>query len=227
MESENSVHDAGVDLDGDGWVDVTVPVHDGMVHWPGDPEVHVTNVLDLARGDNATVSRLDLGAHTGTHVDAPAHYIAGGKGIDELAFAALLGRARVVSLPGIAAIGREAVDAIAPAAGERILFRTDNSSRCWRDDRFVGDYTSVSLEGARALTARRVRTIGVDYLSVGSPANGAPVHRELLAAGVCIIEGLDLSRVEPGIYDLICLPLRIRHGDGAPARVLVRRRPGG
>ena len=213
----------GIASDG-GWLDVTVPIRDGMVHWPGDPAVRVTRVQALEHGHPATVTQLDLGVHTGTHVDAPVHFIVGAAGIHELPLGSLLGPARVVALPDARTITAEAIEEAAPVAGERLLFRTDNSTRCWRDDRFVPDYTYLSLAGARALAAHRVATVGVDYLSIGGGDDGPAIHRALLEADICVIEGLDLSLIAPGLYDLICLPLRIHDADGAPARVLLRPR---
>jgi arylformamidase len=193
-----------------------------MVSWPGDPTVRVTRVLDLHKGHPATVSRLDLGAHTGTHVDAPLHFIHNSPSVHEIALDRLLGPVRVVGVPGVPTISPGDVEAAAPREGERLLFRTDNSARCWRGDAFVPDYTYLSLGGARALSAHKVRTVGTDYLSIGGGQDGAAIHRALLETGICIVEGLDLSAVTPGAYEMICLPLRIHDCDGAPARVLLR-----
>ena len=162
------------DASDDGWLDVTVPIRDGMVHWPGDPAVRVTRVQALEHGHAATVTHLDLGVHTGTHVDAPVHFIVGAAGIHELPLTSLLGPARVVALPDARTITAQAIEEVAPVAGERLLFRTDNSTRCWGDDRFVPDYTYLSLAGARALAARRVATVGVDYLSIGGGERWRP-----------------------------------------------------
>lgn len=208
---------------GSGWIDVTVPIADGMVHWPGDPPVRIVRTRDLARGDDATVSELSLGAHTGTHVDAPAHFIAGGATVDALALEALAGEARIVALEGAGALGEAALAAADPRPGERLLLKTRNSERCWREPAFVPDFVHLSAGAARLLAARAVRTVGVDYLSVGGGGEeGREVHRILLGAGICVLEGLDLSLAPPGRCELLCLPLRIRGGDGAPARALVR-----
>lgn len=208
-----------------GWIDVSVPVYDGMVHWPKDPEVRITRVRALERGDGATVSELSLGAHTGTHVDAPAHFILGAPGVDEIDLEALIGPARVVDIEVAAAIGPADLAALDPRPGERLLLRTSNSERCWRDDRFVEDFVHLSPAAARFLVERGVRTLGIDYLSVGGGGEeGREVHRALLGARVCVIEGLDLRGAPPGAYELVCLPLRIRGGDGAPARALLRPR---
>jgi arylformamidase len=215
---------AGAGATGDGgWIDVSVPIADGMVHWPGDPPVRVARTRDLARGDDASVSELSLGAHTGTHVDAPAHFIAGAPGVDAIPVEALVGEARIVAIDALAAIGEEALVAVDPRPGERLLLRTSNSERCWREPGFVADFVHLSAAAARLLAARAVRTVGIDYLSVGGGGEeGREVHRILLGAGICVVEGLDLSRAPPGRCELLCLPLRIRGGDGAPARALVR-----
>lgn len=210
-----------------GWIDVTVPIRDGMVHWPGDPPVRVTRESDIARGDSSTVSRLELGAHTGTHVDAPGHFILGGSGVDAIDPERLVGPARVVRVDdGAPVVDRAIVDAAAVEPGERILFRTSNSDRAWKTDTdaFLADYCYLTLDAAERLVERGVRTVGIDYLSVagGTQEQIVATHQALLAAGVCIIEGLNLSAVAPGAYDLVCLPLRLRDGDGAPARVLLR-----
>ncbi|MCE9667650.1 cyclase family protein [Myxococcus stipitatus] len=205
-------------------MDVSVPLRDGMLHWPDNPEIRVTRAQDMARGDAANVSRLSLGAHTGTHVDAPIHFIPGAEGVDALPLEATVGVARVIAIQDPRSIRVEELRRADPRAGERILFKTANSSRDWARSAFRPDFVYLSLEGARYLVERRVRAVGIDYLSIGSPDEGVPIHHALLGAGIVIIEGLDLSAIEPGTYDLVCLPLRLEHGDGAPARALLRRR---
>ena len=207
----------------EGWIDVTVPVRGGMVHWPGNPGVDIERTEDLAKGDPATVSRLTLGVHSGTHVDAPVHFIAEGTGIDAVPLSDLIGPVRVLPIQDPRSIGVAELRAFEPQAGERLLFKTRNSARCWSRPDFVADFVYLSLEGARFLVERKVRTVGIDYLSIAGIDEGVPTHRALLEAGVCIIEGLDLSRVEPGRYEMVCLPLRLAGADGAPARVVVRR----
>jgi arylformamidase len=204
------------------WIDVTVPVRSGMVHWPGNPSVEIERTEDLARGDPATVSRLSLGVHTGTHVDAPVHFIAGGAGIDAVPLADLIGPVRVLGVQDPKSIGVAELRGFEPRPGERLLFRTRNSKR-WSEPGFAADFVYLSLEGARFLVERKVRTVGIDYLSIAGMDEGVPTHRALLGAGVCIIEGLDLSKVEPGSYEMVCLPLRLAGADGAPARVVLRQ----
>jgi arylformamidase len=204
------------------WIDVTVPIRDGMVHFPGDPEIVVTQTAHLERGDDATVSKLSLGVHTGTHVDAPVHFILDGAGVDRVPLERLMGPARVIELGDVDRIGPSDLDVFDVGPGERLLFKTKNSRR-WAEDRFRADYVCLSPPAARLLAERGVWTIGIDYLSIGGMDSGVETHRALLEAGVCIIEGLDLSSVESGSYDLVCLPLRLEGLDGAPARVILRR----
>ena len=192
------------------WIDVSVPLRTGMVTWPGDPPVRITAALDLAKGDEATVSLLSMGAHTGTHMDAPRHFLTNGPGIDAMPPEIGLGRARVLAIPAVESIQPESLRPHRIRRGERILFRTRNSDRPWGDGPFVEDFVHISPEGAAFLVQRGVRLVGIDYLSVGGfKAGGAETHRTLLGAGIWIIEGLNLASVKPGSYDMACLPLRI------------------
>ena len=205
-------------------IDISMMLHAGMVHWPGDPPVAITRTSDLARGDSATVSKLSMGSHTGTHMDAPLHFFRGGRGLDAMPLETTVGPARVIAIRHPHWITPDELRPHRIHRGERILLKTKNSARGWKTDRFVEDFVSLSIEAARFLAARRVRAVGIDALSVGGyrERNGVAVHRALLGAGVWILEGLDLSRVRPGRYELLCLPLRVRASDGAPARAILR-----
>ena len=211
-----------------GWIDVSVPLRTGMVHWPGDPGATVEKVQDLERGDPATLSFLSMGAHTGTHMDAPSHFVKGAPTLDSFAAEAGIGPARVVAIRNGRAITLEAVRRLRVKAGERLLFKTANSGRCWKGDAFVKDFVHLSAPAARHLAERGVRLVGIDYLSVGAfRGDGRQTHEALLGAGVWIVEGLDLSRVPAGSVDFVCLPIRLAGADGAPARAFVRARPKG
>jgi kynurenine formamidase/threonine dehydrogenase-like Zn-dependent dehydrogenase len=224
MKTENIVFGGAVGADG--WIDLTVGIQHEMVHFPGDPGVELKQTKHLDRGDSATVSHLSLGVHTGTHVDAPVHFIGGAPGVDEFSIDAMIGPARVIEILGKEICTAQDLAAYDIQAGERLLLRTSNSNRCWNVGAFVEDYSHLDTSAARMLAERRVRMVGIDYLSIGRGKDGPEVHRILLGAGVVILEGLDLSRVDAGFYDVICLPLKILGGDGAPARVAVRRREG-
>jgi arylformamidase len=209
------------------WIDVSVPVRSGMVNWPDNPPIELVRIMDVGKGDPATVSRLCLGVHSGTHVDAPVHFLADGAGVDAIPLDHLLGEARVVEVGDGPSIGAAQLRAVDPRPGERLLFKTRNSARCWKADRFLPDFVHLSLEAAALLAERGVRTVGIDYLSIAGMEEGVPTHLALLEKGICIIEGLDLSSVQPGNYELICLPLRLAGADGAPARVVLRACPPG
>lgn len=205
------------------WTDVSLPLRAGMAHWPGNPPVRIARVRDLARGDRSTVSSLSMGSHTGTHVDAPAHFLKGGLGVDAMPYEAANGPALVVAISDPEAIRPRELEGRGVRRGERLLFKTRNSARRLGAGAFRRSFVHLSLDACRWLAARGVRAVGVDYLSVGPyRGDGAEVHRVLLEAGIWIIEGLDLSRVRPGRHLLACLPLRFEGGDGAPARALLR-----
>jgi arylformamidase len=208
---------SGVSAD---WIDVSIPIHDGMVSYEGDPPVEVRVTQAIERGDPATVSRLTLGSHTGTHVDAPRHFLPGGGTVDHLPWEPLLGPVQIVECPP-GPVERETA-ARAAAGDRRVIFKTENSA-LWKRGHFVRDYQALTLEAARELVRAGMRLVGIDYLSIERfAAPGHPVHHCLLEAGIVILEGLDLSAVSSGRYELLCLPLRLREGDGAPARALLR-----
>jgi arylformamidase len=174
------------------WIDISTPLRNGMERWPGDPEVEIDRFLTLENGGGCNATRLNMSAHTGTHVDAPLHYVDGGVPIDRMPIDALVGPATVVS-------GTEPPE-FPPG---RVLFRCG---------------TELTAESARYLVAHAVRTVGIDSMSIGNDE----VHRILLGGGVWVIEGLNLAAVAPGRYELLCLPLLIENGDGAPARAVLR-----
>ncbi|MCP9468904.1 MAG: cyclase family protein [Nitrospira sp.] len=205
------------------WFDVTVPLRNGMVRWPGNPPVRVRRVLDMNRGDECTVASLSLGVHSGTHMDAPLHFLRTGLGIDAMPIDAGVGRARVIPVQHPVHVTIEELRRHRIRRGERLLFKTRNSSRCWKTNRFLKDFVSLDEEAAHWLVDQGVRTVGIDYLSVaGYKSDTAAIHTILLKGGVWIIEGLNLSGVRPGVYDMLCLPLKIAGGDGAPARALLK-----
>jgi arylformamidase len=208
---------------GGGWIDVSVPVRDGMVHWPTDPPVRIALADSIERGDPANVTRLDMSAHTGTHMDAPRHFIADGPAIDELPLEVAIGPARVIEISDPRAVREGELRDHEPQAGERLLLKTQNSSRRWWDEGFDEGFVYIEPGAAELLAEARVQLIGVDYLSVGDMEEGAETHRALLGAGVWIVEGLNLSRTGSGDYELICLPARIVGSDGAPVRALLRQ----
>jgi arylformamidase len=212
-------------MDHGGWIDVSVTVRHGMPHWPGNPPIVLERVQDISRGDQCNVSHLAMGVHSGTHMDGPVHFIHDARGLDEMPLTATMGPARVIDIAHPVEVTADELRANAPRRGERLLFRTDNSQRCWSADAFIEDFVHVSQPAAQLLAEVGVQTVGIDYLSVGGyGTDGAAVHRLLIDAGIWIIEGLDLAAAPAGDYDLICLPVKLHGSDGAPARAILRPR---
>jgi arylformamidase len=200
---------------------------DGMPIYPGDPAIQIQDWKAFAKGDAANVSLLHFGAHTGTHVDAPAHFIEGALKVESLPLDVLIGEAQVVEVPhDTGSIDESFVIEHCALGVPRVLFKTRNSE-FWKADKseFRCDFSHLELGAAKQLVNDGVRLVGIDYLSVEKFHNeGHPTHLALLSNGVVIVEGLNLSDVPEGHYELICLPLRIRggKGDGAPARAVLR-----
>ena len=207
------------------YFDVTVAISESVPIYEGDPAASVDGVKAIERGDGANVSALCFGAHTGTHVDAPNHFIEGTRRVDELDVDKLIGLCRVVQLPDdIVAVEPEHLPDLAGI--ERLILKTRNSA-LWNtpEDGFRTDFTYLTHPTAKLLMDAGIKLIGIDYLSIEAPGSeGHPVHITLLEKEIVILEGLDLREVEPGDYELICLPLKYigGTGDGAPARTILR-----
>jgi arylformamidase len=207
-----------------GWIDISAPLRNGMVAWPGDAPFERIDTLQIANGDPCNLSQIRSSAHIGTHMDAPRHYLRDAAGIESMPIAAGIGRARVIEIRDPEVIRTSELAAQHLGKGERVLFKTRNSEYVWKTDAFQEKYVCISPEAARYLAECAVQSVGVDYLSVGGfEKGGAETHRTLLEAGIWIIEGLMLGHVEPGEYELVCLPLKIMGGDGAPARAVLRK----
>lgn len=207
--------------------DVSVPICAATPTYPGDPNIEITRWLRLEDGDPANVTLIKFGAHTGTHVDAPAHFLEGGKRVESLSLEVLIGEAHVFEVPSSTQVIDESVAQKACSSGaRRILFKTRNSD-FWnaRGQAFRPDYTYLDYTGANCLVEHNVKLVGIDYLSIEQfESEDFAAHRLLLSHDVVIVEGLDLREVPCGRYELICLPLRIKDGggDGAPARAVLR-----
>ena len=203
--------------------DITLTITPTLPVWPGDPPVHLPQPSRMDRGDICNVTRLDISVHTGTHLDAPAHFIAGGAGVETLDLNVLIGPALVVEAGDVDALTADVLASLPiPAGTQRVLFKT-RSSELWNraDDGFVEEFVAVTDDGAQWLVDRGVRLVGVDYLSVAPFDDPVPCHQILLAAGVIPVEGLDLRKIAPGEYQLICLPIKIGGSDGAPCRAVL------
>lgn len=205
--------------------DISLTISPDLPVWPGDPKIVLERVEKIEAGANANVSRIEMSVHTGTHVDAPYHFLGEDSGtVEELPMRVLTGRAYVLNLiDGVDEITREILEqAEIPPRTRRLLFKTRNSAY-WAagNSDFQTDFVGINEDGAQFLVDHGVKLVGVDYLSVAPYKQSRPTHEILLRAGVVIVEGLDLSEVSQGRYTLYCLPLKLAGSDGAPARAIL------
>jgi arylformamidase len=199
--------------------DISVPIRADMQIYAGDPGVELERTSSIAEGGHANVSKLSMGVHTGTHVDAPVHFIEGAPGMEGVPLDALYGPAVVVDATAVVAdsLGEADLEALdIPKGAERVILKTRNSE-LWNREGFTRDFLRLDGSGARYIVSRGIRAIGIDYLSIGDH----DAHRELLGAGVVPVEGLDLRGIEPGAYTFVCLPIDLVGSDGAPARAIL------
>jgi arylformamidase len=204
-------------------IDVSVPLDAQLPTYPHNTPFSLEPIKRIARGDSSNVSTLHMSAHTGTHVDAPRHFFDQGAGTESLPLELLIGRTRVIEIDSRAGVAAEDLAPLDLSDDIRVLIKTHNS-RLWGSPEFHEDYVGVTDSGARHLVEHGIKVVGVDYLSVEKFHNpGAPAHHVLLGAGTIVIEGLNLQEVDPGVYEMFCLPLRVVGSDGAPARVVLRR----
>lgn len=203
--------------------DVTVALSEDLVTYPDDPPVRIERTRAIANGNGQyNLSTYSFGSHAGTHIDAPLHLIENGMSVDHLPIEMLIGRARVVEITA-PRIDEDVLKEFDFTSDMRVLFKTRNSY-LWGRNEFVQDYVHITLDAARLLIKEGIKIVGIDYLSVDKfDTLDFETHRAFLNAGAIIIEGLDLREVESGDYELICLPLKVKDGDGAPARVVLRQ----
>ena len=204
--------------------DITLPISPAMPVWPGDPPVVLERVSSMDAGAHDNVSRLGCSVHTGTHVDAPHHFLNDHRTVDALSLDVLTGPAQVIQIPeDVDLITADILEkAAVPSGTSRLLLKTRNS-RLWehREKEFVKDFVGISVDGAEWLVRTGLKLVGIDYLSIAPYKHSLPTHQVLLKPGIVILEGVDLSAVSPGIYNLYCLPLKLVGSDGAPARAIL------
>ena len=205
-------------------IDISTPLDSPIPVWPGDPTPRVHRLMSLEAGDEATVSAIEMCVHTGTHIDAPAHFLESGAKLGDIPLDYFIGPVWVKTFEGTD-IGAEALEAAdIPLQCKRLLLRTQNSSLWEKGDKFNPDFVALTPEGAEWIVERGIDLVGIDYLSIERYQEpGHRTHQILLEAGVVIIEGLNLSQAEPGNYELLCLPLRLDDAEGAPARAVLRK----
>jgi len=206
--------------------DISVGIDENLPIWPGDPRPSITWLGKLSAGDVANISALDLGAHTGTHIDAPLHFLADGMGLDGFPLSTLIGDVQVLELPEeVHLITKDVIESQLDLISDKLLFKTRNS-RFWSEYRgkFQEDFTALDSTAAELLVRLGVKLVGIDYLSIAPFNNPTPTHEILLRGNVVILESIDLSEVSAGSYELVCLPIKLTGREAAPARaVLIRR----
>ena len=206
------------------WIDISLTIKPGRIVWPGDPEVEVTKLMQIEKGDMCNTRLLKCPVHVGTHIDAPLHFIEGGEGIETLPLSSLAGPAKVIEIKNDKIIPLSEVEDKNISEGDIVLFKTINSSIYLKEDTFNENYAYLSTEAARYLVSKKISTVGIDYYSIaGINDNIVECHEVLWGAKVTIIEGLDLSTISPGLYEFVCLPLKIAGSDGSPARAIIRK----
>lgn len=205
------------------YIDITAPIKNGMVHWPGEPDVEIKKIQDMSKEDKANVTFLSMSAHTATHADAPKHFINSGIDISKINLNAFIGKAKVIHIKDNKTINAKELKTYSIAEGDRLLFKTNNSVKNWPEENFNDDYVYVSVDAANYLVKKKVLTVGIDYLSVAEKGNGEEVHQILLKNNITVIEGLYMPDVNPGDYELISLPIKIDGSDGAPVRAILKK----
>lgn len=205
------------------WIDVSVELSTELPTWPGDPALTISKFHSIDHGGAANVSELSLSVHTGTHMDAPFHFINKGHTMSSWNPDISIGIAKVFEIKTPKHITVEELKNLAIYEGDRVVFKTLNSSYEWFKKPFNKEFISFSDEGAEYLANKKVKLIGIDYLSVGGMHNGATVHNHLLGAGIWIIEGLYLHEITAGDYEINCMPVKIKDADGSPCRAIMKR----
>lgn len=201
--------------------DITVPTSSGMLHWPGDPEVEISRISSISEGATANVSVINFGLHTGTHMDAPLHFIDKSTDITGISPEIMIGKCTVIRIDNPQFIGAGDL-AEKKINTQRVLFRTKNSDSEWFNHPFNKSYVFLKPDAASVLIKKGVKLVGIDYLSIGEFKNGKETHQILLGNGVWVIEGLYMKDIPEGEYEIFALPLKVKGADGAPARVLLK-----
>jgi arylformamidase len=220
------------------WIDISIPFRNNMLHWPGDPFLpEVKRIWEVDKGDKVTMSEFHFISHTGTHIDAPLHFVPHGNTIDLMPLDTTIGPARVIEIKDTESVKPKELAPYKIRKGERILFKTQNSSKLYKTDEFLKEYVYISFEAAEYLVSRGIILVGLDYLSICKYETEAEypsvaeylaksamhrTHRIFLENGIYILEAVDLSRAKAGNYELICLPIKLEHGDAGLTRAVLR-----
>jgi len=202
-------------------IDVSLTISKKLVIWKNDPKVKIREVQSLKKGDKVNLTEIKFGVHTGTHIDAPSHFLKNGKTVDKLDINNFFGQVSVIEIKNKKVIEPE--DLKNKILCDKVLFKTDNS-KFWLDKnhKFTTNYTTITANTAKYLVSKKIKLVGIDYLSIGRTGIDNDItHKILLRNNIIILEGLNLSKVEEGLYEIICAPLKIKECEGSPARVFL------
>ncbi|MFC1942306.1 cyclase family protein [Chloroflexota bacterium] len=221
-----------------GWIDITIPLRNAMLYWPKDPFIpEVKTIWDVNKGDKVTLSEFHFHSHTGTHIDAPLHFVPGGGTIDEMPLDIAVGPARVIEIKDPESVKVEELAPYDIQRGERLLFKTQNSSKLYKTDQFSYEYVYLTIEAAEYLFEKGIVLIGWDYITLGKYQEESDwpttieylanseihhIHRLFLGHGIYIMECLNLEGVKPGNYELVCVPIKLEGGDAGMTRAIIR-----
>ncbi len=204
------------------WIDISVPLHDGMRQGPMEPLTpHIEFVMARSKGNPVDMLQINISSHNGTHIDAPKHHVKGGSSIDQMPLDTGIGPARVIEIKDPETIKVDELKPYNIQPGERLLFKTRNSYRPERFNEFIKDWVYFTTEAIHYLVGCQIRLLGIDAITIGRP-NVNEIHEALLTRGIYILEDLELGHVSPGRYEMICLPLRLQGGDASPVRAIIR-----
>ena len=204
-------------------IDISLSLNPDFPVWPGHPEIRFERIQEIGKGSKANVTQIELGVHSGTHLDAPLHFLNGGFDVTSVNLETLIGPALLVEVSDVQVINAAILETLSiPQDTERLLIKTSNS-QLWSENKtdFHTDFIAISNSGAKWIVEHGIRLVGVDYLSVAPYGNSGPTHRTLLQAGVIPVEGLNFDGVKEGEYHLICLPIKLKGCEGAPARAVL------
>ncbi|MDI9880059.1 cyclase family protein [Flectobacillus longus] len=205
-------------------IDISVPLSNNLPTWPGGYGLHISSLQKIEDGSEANVSRLDLDVHSGTHIDAPLHFVADGKTTNDIPLQTLCGEAQIIKIEDSwSVITAELLDQLSIHKGiKRLLFKTANSTnQLWTKKEFDISYVALSACAAQWVVDHQIQLVGIDYCSIQKFFDPVDTHQILLKNAVIILEGLDLLHVEEGIYQLICLPLKVEGIEGVPVRAIL------
>lgn len=210
-------------IDAKGWIDITMSLQNGMVNWPGDPSFKIEKIAAIENGDEINISKISTCTHIGTHVDAPLHYFENGIDVTSIPLENLIGAAKIILIESTTEISVDEIKKHDIIKGDRILFKTKHSDDDWSLKPFDEKFIALTTDAAEYLKQKEILLVGIDYLSISGMNNSKQVHQLFLSSGICILEGLNLQNIAAGSYEFICLPLKIKDAEGAPARVIIRR----